>query len=118
MYKFKSLGISRKNAANTAATSTQQEAEIQSRRNVLRAIMAITGSLWIPIAVSTSSSANAAGETGPKKSTQASVRYQSKPKAEQKCGNCNNFVAASNSCKLVEGKISAEGWCSIWSKKS
>ena len=118
MYKFKTLGIARRNVANTPAASAQQDAEIQSRRNVLRTIMAITGSLWLPIAVSTSSSANAAVETGPKKSAQASVRYQSKPKAEQKCGNCNNFIAASNSCKLVEGKISAEGWCSIWSKKS
>jgi len=116
MYKFKTFGISRRNAANTPAAAAQQDAEIQSRRNVLRTLVAITSSLWLPIAVSTSSSANAAVETGPKKATQASVRYQSTPKAKQKCGNCNNFVAASNSCTLVEGKISAEGWCSIWSK--
>lgn len=67
MYKFKTFGIVRRNAANTPAALAQQESEIQSRRNVLRTIMAITGSLWLPIAVSTSSSANAAVETGQKK---------------------------------------------------
>ena len=118
MYKYKILTSAPGNAVKTPAVLAQQDAEIQSRRNVLRAVLAVAGSLLIPIAASTSFSANAAVETGPKKSTQASVRYQSKPKAEQKCGNCNNFVSASNTCKLVEGKISAEGWCSIWSKKS
>lgn len=118
MYKFKTLTDVRENSVITPAALAQQDAETQSRRNVLRAVLGIAGSLCIPIAVSTSFSANAAVATGPKKSTQASVRYQFKPKAEQKCGNCNNFVAASNSCTLVEGKISAEGWCSIWSKKS
>lgn len=116
MYKFKTLTSVRENAVKTPAAQTQQEAETQSRRNVLRAALAVAGSLCIPIAVSTSLSAHAAVTTGPKKATQESVRYQSKPKAEQKCSNCYNFVAASNTCKLVEGKISAEGWCSIWSK--
>ena len=116
MYKFKTLDIARRNTVKTPAVSARQDAETQSRRNVLRRLVAITGSLWLPLAVLTTSSANAAVAMGPKKATQESVRYQSKPKAEQKCGNCNNFVSASNSCKLVEGKISAEGWCSIWSK--
>jgi hypothetical protein len=118
MYKLKALGSARKNAANTPAASARRDEELQSRRKALCTIMAITGSLWLPLTFSTSSSAIAAGETGPKKSTQASVRYQSKPNAKQNCGNCNNFIAASNSCKLVEGNISAEGWCSIWSKKN
>jgi hypothetical protein len=25
-----------------------------------------------------------------------------------------HFIAESNTCKLVEGKISPEGWCIIW----
>lgn len=118
MYKFKTLAIARRHSVNTPAVLAQQDADTQSRRNVLRAVLAVAGSLCIPIAISTSFSANAAAATGTKKSTQASVRYQAKPQAEKKCSNCVNFVAASNSCTLVEGKISAEGWCSIWSKKN
>lgn len=116
MYKLKTLLAAHKNSTKTLAAATAQDEEIQARRSILLKLVAITSSLWLPLAISTASSANAAAETGPKKATQASVRYQSKPKGKQNCGNCNNFVAASNSCKLVEGKISAEGWCSIWSK--
>ena len=65
-------------------------------------------------AVSTGSAAPAA--TG--KVPQASVRYQTQPKGEQKCGGCQHFVAESKTCKLVDGQISPEGWCSLWTKKA
>lgn len=116
MFKINSLLIAHRDATNTPAATARQEEELQSRRNILLKLVAITSALWLPLAISTSFSANAAAATGSKKATQASVRYQSKPKDKQKCGNCSHFVAASNSCKLVEGKISAEGWCSMWSK--
>ena len=32
------------------------------------------------------------------------------------CGNCLNFVAGSNTCKVVEGQVSPEGWCIFWAK--
>jgi len=48
------------------------------------------------------------------KVSQVSVRYQPQPKGEQKCGNCMHFIADSNTCKLVEGTISPDGWCVIW----
>lgn len=48
------------------------------------------------------------------KVSQISVRYQPQPKGEQKCGNCMHFIAGSNTCKLVEGTVSPEGWCVIW----
>jgi len=53
-----------------------------------------------------------------KKVSQASVQYQTQPKGEQKCGVCQNFIAESNACKLVEGQISPEGWCVLWIKKA
>ena len=65
-------------------------------------------------ATSTESPARAA--TG--KVTQASVQYQTRPKGDQKCGGCLNFIAESNTCKLVDGQISPEGWCSLWAKKA
>lgn len=48
------------------------------------------------------------------KVSQVSVRYQPQPKGEQRCGNCMHFIAGSNTCKLVEGTISPDGWCVIW----
>lgn len=51
------------------------------------------------------------------KVSQASVKYQTEPKGDQKCGNCMHFVAP-NACKLVEGDISPNGWCVIWAKQA
>lgn len=57
-----------------------------------------------------------AAPAAPAKVSQASVQYQTQPKGEQKCANCIHFEAGSNTCKLVEGEISPEGWCLLWAK--
>ena len=102
-----------------------------SRRIVLRGALAVGCGLWLPIvlsgcdtkkAASTSTGAPAtstesAAPATAKKLTQASVQYQAQPKGEQKCGLCTNYIAESNSCKLVDGQISPEGWCSLWTKR-
>ena len=67
---------------------------------------------------SPATSVNAAAPTTAKKISQASVQYQTKPKGEQKCGACMHFIAESNSCKLVDGQISPDGWCKLWTKKA
>lgn len=54
----------------------------------------------------------------PGKVSQASVQYQAGPKGEQKCGDCLHFIAASGACKLVEGRIDATGWCTLWARKA
>lgn len=118
------------------------EKETLSRRIVLRGALAAGCGLLIPVAFSgcdskkgtpsgsaapgsTSGSAPAAVAAAPtaapapaKKATQANVQYQTSPKGEQKCGQCQHFIAESNTCKLVEGQISPEGWCSLWTKKA
>jgi hypothetical protein len=48
-----------------------------------------------------------------KKLTQAAARYQDHPKGSESCGSCPYFVAP-NSCVMVEGEISAAGWCPIY----
>jgi hypothetical protein len=48
-----------------------------------------------------------------KKLTQAAARYQDQPKGNESCGNCPYFVLP-KSCVLVEGEISAFGWCPIY----
>ena len=52
------------------------------------------------------------------KVSQASVQYQTQPKGEQKCSGCMHFIAESNTCKLVEGQISPDGWCTLWAQKT
>lgn len=52
------------------------------------------------------------------KVSKASVQYQTEPKGDQKCSGCLNFIAESNTCKLVEGDISPNGWCQLWAKKA
>jgi hypothetical protein len=52
------------------------------------------------------------------KVTQASVQYQSQPKGDRKCSDCQHFIAESQTCKLVEGQINPEGWCALWLKKA
>lgn len=50
------------------------------------------------------------------KITKSQANYQDKPKGEQQCDGCAQFVAP-ESCNLVEGKISRTGWCSLYSAK-
>lgn len=94
--------------------------EILSRRVVLRGALAVGCSLLVPAFFS--SPAHSANSAAPpataKKVSQASVKYQTHPKGEQKCARCANFIAESNTCKLVEGKINPEGWCVLWVKKA
>lgn len=63
-----------------------------------------------------SDNANAATSSG--KSSQASVQYQTQPQGEQKCGGCINYIADSSTCKLVDGKVSPDGWCILWAKQA
>lgn len=97
---------------------------IPTRRRVLRAALAAGCGLWLPLVRAaeqpkpgTNPPAKPAAAPA-KKVPQASVRYQTKPNGEQKCSNCANFIAESNTCKLVEGQITPEGWCVLWAKKA
>jgi len=48
---------------------------------------------------------------------QKAVAYQDKPKGEQRCDGCTSFQAP-NACKLVDGQINPQGWCTLFMKKS
>ncbi len=45
------------------------------------------------------------------------MKYQDKPNGSMQCDNCSQFVAP-NSCKVVEGTISPQGYCIAWVKKA
>lgn len=95
----------------------------QSRRAVFRAAFATGCVLCVPAAFAadgtTKSTKPMPGDASSqvKKVPQSTVQYQPKPKGEQKCALCTNFISESNACKLVEGKISPDGWCTLWAKK-
>ncbi len=48
-----------------------------------------------------------------KKLTQAAARYQDRPKDNESCASCPYFVLPGG-CVLVEGEISANGWCPMY----
>ena len=50
------------------------------------------------------------------KSPQTAARYQDQPNGGQRCATCLQFQPPS-SCKVVAGRISANGWCSIYAAK-
>ena len=51
------------------------------------------------------------------KISQADAGYQGTPKDGQHCGGCANFQPP-NTCKFVEGSLSPNGWCQLFSPKS
>lgn len=53
---------------------------------------------------------------GANKIPQKAVSYQTSPKGGQRCDNCALWQSPS-SCKLVDGQISASGWCTLYKKK-
>jgi hypothetical protein len=48
----------------------------------------------------------------------AEARYQDTPNGEEQCSNCLHFIAESNTCAVVEGQVSPEGWSMLWAKAS
>lgn len=108
--------------------------KIPPRRVVLRGALAVGCGLLLPAALfgcgkkdeSATGAAPAGGPPSPDaaapavpgKSSQASVQYQAQPKGDQKCDGCLHFIAESNTCKVVEGQISPDGWCILWVPKA
>jgi High potential iron-sulfur protein len=70
-----------------------------TRRQILRAGLAVVGGA---VAVGSAQAQD--------KIAQTMVQYQDTPKDGNKCDTCVNWEAP-NSCKIVSGKISPNGWC-------
>jgi secreted PhoX family phosphatase len=49
------------------------------------------------------------------KVAQSAAQYQASPKNGQQCSTCSHFQAPS-SCQLVDGSISPNGWCALYTK--
>ena len=83
---------------------TKRQDDEATRRRILRAgLVAISGVV-------------ALRARAQEKIAQAQVQYQAQPKEGQKCSACVNFEAP-NSCKIVAGTISPDGWCIAFAPK-
>ena len=80
-----------------------------SRRGVFKTVAAIAAGAALAGASETAIAAK-------KKRAQADVAYQDHPHGSERCDNCEPFIAP-NKCKTVEGTVSAQGWCNIYSEK-
>jgi len=52
------------------------------------------------------------------KMAKSAAQYQATPHNGQTCGKCQNYVSGSSTCKVVEGPVSANGWCSLYVAKA
>lgn len=51
------------------------------------------------------------------KSSQQAAKYQDHPQGKAQCSACVQFMPP-NACKLVEGNISPNGWCTLFTPKA
>jgi len=82
-----------------------------SRRGLLRASTMAVGAAALFAAAMVSERAEAGNMR------QKASGYQPTPNDGKRCDGCSLFVAP-NSCKLVAGDISPQGWCRFYAKKS
>jgi len=89
---------------------SNDETDRTSRRRVLQGGLGGLGAIALAAVASRRAQAQ-------EKLAQSIVQYQETPKDGAKCSTCVNFVEP-NACKIVEGKISPEGWCVAYAPKS
>ena len=79
-----------------------------SRRHLLKGVVLLAGA-----SLTASLDRHALAQ---QKASKESMKYQDAPNADKQCSNCAQFVAP-NSCKIVEGTVSPQGYCIAWQKK-
>lgn len=99
----------------TDKTMPATESDINSGRRIALRNMLAAG---CALCLSAAWRAEAQPEAGQaKKASKEQAKYQGTPKDGQKCSACM-FFEAPESCKLVEGEISPDGWCALFTQKS
>jgi hypothetical protein len=80
-----------------------------SRRRLLQGVVLLAGA-------SLTAGLSPKDARAQQKASKESLKYQDKPNGDKQCSNCAQFVAP-NSCKVVEGAVSPQGYCLAWQKK-
>ncbi|MDP1785488.1 MAG: high-potential iron-sulfur protein [Sulfuricurvum sp.] len=76
-----------------------------SRRNFFKFMLAVGAVSFGPVSLHA-------------KVTKLAVKYQQKSTTGKKCKDCAHFLPKTNECKLVDGKINPEGWCTVYLNKN
>jgi hypothetical protein len=78
-----------------------EKSAVTSRRELVRALAGgLPAALWLRISQAGAS----------EKMTRQQAEYQDTPNSIYSCGLCTLFERP-NSCKVVEGEVSSDGWC-------
>lgn len=125
--------------ANIDEDRTLAEGAAASRRALLHGMLGAGCSLLLPAALmgcdsqagggpdAATATAAAAADTDTDtdtdttrvtaKMSQESVAHQRQPRDGQQCDGCLHFLAASNTCQVVEGAISPHNWSNMWTPR-
>ena len=87
---------------------------MNNRRRVSRRVVLSGAVLSLGAATTTIIVSWAAAQ---QKLSQTDAKYQTTPKGDQRCEVCVNFQPA-NGCKFVDGDISPNGWCQLFTPKT
>ena len=80
-----------------------------SRRSMLKSVLVLSGAACAGLLSRREALAQA-------KASKAAMKYQDQPNGDKKCSECLQFVPP-DSCKVVEGVISPDGYCIAFVKK-
>ena len=80
-----------------------------SRRSIVKGAALLAGGTLIACMM-------ASKEAFAQKASKESMQYQDKPNGDKQCSNCAQFIS-NNSCQIVEGTISPQGYCISWQQK-
>ena len=73
-----------------------------------------SGAEWVMYLLAALSVAGAEDST---KVSQSAAHFQPTPRDGQSCAQCYSFVAP-RTCKLVDGEVSPNGWCGLWTQRA
>jgi hypothetical protein len=90
---------------------SMSDSSAMSRRDLLKRVAVLAGGAVVGAGMRVR---NAAAQ---QKATKEAMKYQDKPKGDQQCSNCAQFVPP-DGCKVVQGSISPQGYCIAWVKKA
>jgi hypothetical protein len=82
-----------------------------SRRGLLRSVGGLAGAGAL-----IGAGLAAAPAAAQSKFSQSMAKYQATPKGGASCGSCSQFQSPS-SCKVVQGAVTASGWCLLYAHK-
>ena len=89
--------------------------DAKSRRSLIKGVALLAGMAVVPLLATTREAIAA-------KLAKADVKYQDQPNAGKDCDDCLQFIPgatrkAAGTCRLVEGPVSAHGYCLAFTPK-